>query len=93
MTSTLVSVLFGLNVLLPLRFERVQGRPMPGRAAVVGAEAFAGVVEHRRAAERVAAVARHHVDAHAALADFRRVGAGHIAELFEAARRSSRRRE
>ena len=29
-TSTLVSVLFGLNVLLPLRFERVQGWPMPG---------------------------------------------------------------
>ncbi len=55
-----------------------------GRAAVVGLEAFAGVVHDDRAAERVAAVARHHVDAHAALAHFGRIGAGHVAELFEA---------
>ena len=54
-------------------------------AAVVGAEVLARVVHDHRTAERVAAVARHHVDAHAALAHFRRVGAGHIAELFKAA--------
>ena len=29
-TSTLLMVLFGLNVLLPARFERVQAMPMPG---------------------------------------------------------------
>jgi hypothetical protein len=73
-TSTLVSVLFGLNVLLPLRFERVQGWPtpltMPGEPQLSGTEASSGVVHDHRAAERVAAVARHHVDAHAALAHF-----------------------
>ena len=83
-SSTLVSGLAGLNVVLPFKFDRVHGRPDAGRAAVVRREGLAGPVAEELPAELIAAIARHHVDAHAALAHLGGVGAGDVADLLEA---------
>ena len=80
-------MLLGLKVVLPVRFERVHGCATPltkPGAAVVGREVFAGEVAEELPVERVAAVARHHVDAHAALAHFGGIGAGDVADFLEA---------
>ena len=62
----------------------VQARPMPGELQLSDAKLRWRSCQND-AAERVAAVLGHHVDAHAALAHFGRVGAGHIADFLEAA--------
>ena len=71
---------------------RVAGEVLAGarltdtrRPAVVRRPARRRVVADAEAVERVAAILRDHVDAHAALAHLGRIGAGHVAELLEAA--------
>ena len=54
-------------------------------AEVVGDPVLGRAVGHDRSAEGVAAVARHHVDADAALPHFGGVGAGDVADFLEAA--------
>src|SRR5439155_13940693 len=60
------------------------GLPDARRAAIVRAPGLRRVVAEDDAAEPVAAVSRHHVDADAALTHFGGVGARHVADFLQA---------
>ena len=84
-TLTLVRLLFGVEGRVAGEVAARARLAERRRPAVVRRPRRRRVVAEHDAVERVAAVLRHHVDAHAALAHLGRVGAGDVADFLEAA--------